>query len=385
VAGRKPKAPSGTVWRGNTLHSDFQVKGKAIRVSLRTDDPAIAKAAIEKLRKQVKAEVYYGGTPRTYLEVLAEWKAFTEGKPGDRWDGQVSMSTFTRYCVSLIQVAPFLDNKKLSEIDGRLIGRIVRERGSEVTKATVKRDLTALSSVMNYAVAQEWRDSNPVLPWLKTVKERRDPIVEPRDQDIYLMIARTRGMWPQLIQAALVTGVREAALVNARREDVDHDRKELRVVDKGNKVRVVDLKPMGGYDLFARLPAFAGKPYLFWRTEGKRVRKDSRREATVIGDKIEDPAACFRREVALVAAWAKENGVDFRSFTFHHLRHKHAILWLRGGGNIYELQQRLGHSSIKQTEEYLKYVSGDQQRENTHGSPQKSTQNPAGRAARNQS
>jgi integrase/recombinase XerD len=367
MAGRKPKAPRGTVWRGNTLHSDFQVKGKAIRVSLRTDNPAIAKAAIEKLKKQVKDDTYHGGGPRMYVDVLAEWKAFTEGKPGDKWDGQVSRSTFTRYCVSLIQIAPFLDGERLSEIDGKLVARIVRERGSEVTKATVRRDLTALSSVMNFCILHEYRDSNPCLPWLNNIEERRDPIAEPRDQDIELMIQRARGMWPQLIQAALVTGIREAALVNAKREDLDHGRKELRVVDKGRKLRVVDLKPMDGYDLFAKLPAFAGKPWLFWRTEDKRLRKDSRREATVIGDKIEDPAACFRREMGQVAAWAKETGVEFRPFTFHHLRHKHAIVWLRNGGNIYELQQRLGHSSIGQTEAYLKYVNPDQQRENTHG------------------
>jgi integrase/recombinase XerD len=164
-----------------------------------------------------------------------------------------------------------------------------------------------------------------------------------------------------------VTGIREAALVNAKREDVNHERKELTVTDKGSKVRVVDLKPMDGYELFASLPAFAGKPWLFWRTEDKRVRRDSKREATTTGDKVEDPAAVFKREVARVAALAKAQGIDFRPFTFHHLRHKHAILWLRGRGNIYELQQRLGHSSIKQTEGYLKYVNPEQQRENTHG------------------
>jgi integrase/recombinase XerD len=367
MAGRKPKAPPGTQWRGNVLYSEFQVKGKPIRISLKTDDPRVAKDAVEKLRKQVVADVYHGGGPRLFIDVLAEWRAFMVGKTGGKWDGQVGEKTFTRYCVSLTQLAPFLEDKKLSDIDGRLIGRIVRERGAEVTKATVKRDLGALSSVMNFAVAHEYRDNNPVLPWLKTVKERRDPIREPRDQDIELMISRARGMWPQLIRAALVTGIREAALVNAKREDLNHERKELTVIDKGNKVRVVDLQPMGGYDVFAKLPAFAGKPWLFWRTEDKRVRKDSKRDATTIGDKIEDPAACFRREVALVATWAEENSVEFRQFTFHHLRHKHAIVWLRNGGNIYELQQRLGHSSIKQTEEYLKYVKGEQQRENTHG------------------
>jgi integrase/recombinase XerD len=68
-----------------------------------------------------------------------------------------------------------------------------------------------------------------------TSKERRDPIAEPRDQDIELMIQRARGMWPQLIRAALVTGVPEGALVNAKREHVNHERKELTVVDKGQQ------------------------------------------------------------------------------------------------------------------------------------------------------
>jgi integrase/recombinase XerD len=366
MAGRKPKAPPGTQWRENVLYSEFQVKGKAIRVSLKTDDPATAKIAVENLKKRVLAEVYHGG-PRQLIDIIAEWKTHIEGKPGLRWDGQVSKSTFTRYCVSLMQLSAFLEDKTLLQVDGKLIGRIVRERGAQVTKATVRRDLTALSSVMNFAVANEYRDNNPVLPWLNNVKERRDPIIEPRDCDVDLVVRQARGMWPQLVRAALVTGIRENALVCAEREHLDHARMELIVVDKGNKVRVVDLKPMDGYHLFASLPAFAGKPWLFWRTENKRVRKDSQREATTAGDKIEDPAACFRREVARVAAWAKANGVDFRPFTFHHLRHKHAIVWLRNGGNIYLLQQRLGHSSIKQTEEYLKYIAAEQQRENTHG------------------
>jgi integrase/recombinase XerD len=237
MAGRKPKAPPGTQWRGNTLYSEFQVKGKPIRVNLKTDNPAIARQAVEQLKKRIIADVYHGGAPRTVLDVIAEWKAFMEGRPGDRWDGQVSQSTFRRYCVSLMQLAPLIESKNLSDIDGKLVGRIVRERGVVVTKATVKRDLVALSSVMNFAVAAEYRDSNPVLPWLKTVKERRDPITEPRDQDIELMIQRGRGMWPQLIRAALVTGVREGALVNSKREDLNHERKELIVVDKGSKVR----------------------------------------------------------------------------------------------------------------------------------------------------
>ncbi len=82
MAGSKSKAPPGTVWRGNVLHSDFQVQGKAIRVSLKTDDPGIAKTKVADLKKRVLAEVYHGGGPRQMIDIIGEWKTHMEGKPG---------------------------------------------------------------------------------------------------------------------------------------------------------------------------------------------------------------------------------------------------------------------------------------------------------------
>jgi integrase/recombinase XerD len=369
VARRKPKAPSGCFWKGPYLYGEIQIKGQTYKKSLKTDDKGIAVQRREEWVKELKRDLYCDDGPRLFSDVLAEWLVDITGKiDGKKWHGEVSETTLLRYKVSLAQLAPFLENKKLSEITGKLIGAMVKTRKTEVTTATIKRDLVALSSVLNFAVLHQYCEYNPVLPWLKSLKERRDPICEPRDQDIELVIKRARGLWPYIIRAALVTGIRETALVNIQRSAVDHDRKEVSVIDKGNKFRVVDLKPMGGYDLFASIPAFVGGNNLFWRTEDKRVRRDSKREATTIGDKIEDPAACFRREVARVAVWAKENGVDFQPFCFHALRHKHAIKWLREGwGDIYDLQQRLGHSSIGQTEAYLKFLPPDQQRIAKHG------------------
>src|SRR5215831_5869814 len=62
------------------------------------------------------------------------------------------------------------------------------------------------------------------------------------------------------------------------------------------------------------------------------------------------------------AAWAKENGIDFRPFRFHDLRHYHAVTWLKDGRSIYDLQARLGHRSIKTTEDYLRYLTPDEER-----------------------
>ena len=53
---------------------------------------------------------------------------------------------------------------------------------------------------------------------------------------------------------------------------------------------------------------------------------------------------------------------DFRRFRFHDLRHRHAVDWLRAGLSIYELQKRLGHTSIKTTEVYTQFLPSDQER-----------------------
>jgi integrase len=41
---------------------------------------------------------------------------------------------------------------------------------------------------------------------------------------------------------------------------------------------------------------------------------------------------------------------------FHDLRHTFASNFLMGGGNIYDLQKILGHSTIQMTERYLHLV-----------------------------
>lgn len=368
IQSSEPKAPAGCFWKGPFLYGEIQIKGRTYKKSFKTDDKTIALQRREEWVKESKRDLYSDDGPRLFADVLAEWLVDVTGKvDANKWHGSVAETTLARYKVSLGQLAPFLEGKKLSEITGKFIGIMVKSRKTEVTIATVKRDLVALSAVINFAGLHEYCEYNPVLPWLKSLKERRDPIYEPRDQDIELLIKHSRGMWPYIIRAAVVTGIREDALLTLKRDAINHDRKDLTVIDKGNKLRVIDLKPMAGYDLFASIPAFVGKPHLFWRTENKRVRKDSKREATFRGDLMEDPAAEFKREVGRVAKWAEAEGVEFRPFTFHALRHKHAILWLRGGGNIYDLQQRLGHSSITQTEAYLKFLTPEEQRIAKHG------------------
>ena len=110
---------------------------------------------------------------------------------------------------------------------------------------------------------------------------------------------------------------------------------------------MIDLEPFGGYALISALPAYAGKPLLFWHSDGENYKNF---------------AGNFSRTIRQTAAWAKANGVAFRPFRFHDLRHWHAVEWLKAGRSIYDLQRRLGHASIKTTEIYCEYLTADEER-----------------------
>jgi integrase/recombinase XerD len=80
---------------------------------------------------------------------------------------------------------------------------------------------------------------------------------------------------------------------------------------------------------------------MFWHDEGKKYETF--------------PQQFWRKVNKEIVPYAKANGIDFRPFRLHDLRHLHAIEFLKSrSGTIHELKHRLGHSSITTTEAYLK-------------------------------
>jgi integrase/recombinase XerD len=328
---RRPKAPPGCYWRGDTLWGFVKVNGQRKRWSLQTGDPAVARTRREAGKARIVADVFHGDSPRTFVEAMEGWETWISRRVGPK--------TLQRYACSLDQIGEYFDGRRLADIDGRLVAEVIRDReAAGVTNATIKRDLVAVSSVLNYAIDQGWMESNPVLARMRRVKERRDPIVLPNPEDIALVRSRAPGMVASMIEAAIVTGAREAELLAACRVDIDHQRRQLTLVGKRDKRRSIDLDAFGGYDLLRALPTYVGSPLVFWHSAGRSYKNF---------------ASQFAAIVARTAEWAKANGVDFRPFRFHDLRHLHAITWLKSGRSIYELQHRLGHTSIKTTEHYL--------------------------------
>jgi integrase/recombinase XerD len=234
-------------------------------------------------------------------------------------------------------------------IVGLLVSSLIGNVLLFLSIATIKRDLGALSSVLKYAKRRKLRKDNPALERLEDIVERRDPIVLPDPKDVELVISLAPGLMANLIRAAWVTGCRQAELVNVPRSNLDHKRKELTVIGKGNKLRVIDLVPFKGDKYLSKVPAHLRSKYLFWHSDRERFKN-------VHGH--------FARLVTKIAA----RNQDFRKFRFHDLRHLHAVEFLREGyGTIYDLQLPLGHASVSTTEVYLKYLTPAQVLAAKHG------------------
>ena len=200
----RAKAKKNIFTRGQTLWGRLKIKGRDHKFSLRTRDPEVARARFEAERERLTAVAHYGDDRKRFADVVLAWT-------GHHIAHAVSASTARRYASSLKQLQPYVADIYLDEVDRAMIGTYVdTRRTAGATTATIRRDLTALSSILKYAIDQDWRaeEDNPALSRLKRLKERRDPIVLPEPKDIETVIQRAPGTFAALIRAAWLTGCR---------------------------------------------------------------------------------------------------------------------------------------------------------------------------------
>lgn len=306
------------VWWGRV-----SVNGKDVRRSLRTASRAEAQRRLKTFLEQAD-RLRFGEEPRhTWKDAVLGWAESAE----------IKLSTRSRYLTSLRQVHLIMDGLYVDEIDRRIISRITRRPGP--TNATRRRDLTAVSMILAWCVAHGWRDDNPARAFDRSViRERRNPIVLPKLQDIDQVIAAATGGFGRLIRFAQYTGMRQEEIASLRWDQVRGRAVQL-VHTKTGRPRAVPLDDMA-LGTLSGTPRYLGGPYVFWWGDGQRYAH---------------PETNFR-------------DVRKRSraghFRFHDLRHWFAVDYLRRGGSIYTLQQILGHRSIVTTELYLDYLTPEE-------------------------
>ena len=311
------------------------IRGRLYRHSLHTSDVKTARKARDKRIEEIKAVKYRGEVIIGWQQAVVEWVSHEVG--------QISPNTAKRYAVSLLQAEPIFSRLNIDAITGNTVAEFISyRRKAGATAATIRRDLTAISRVLDYAEAMGWREGNPTLSKRKILKERRDPIQLPRYDEIELMVNNSSKWFGALIKAAVLTGCRQNELVTAKWAGFNQEARTLEVIGKGNKRRVIALSPMA-HALISNHDKISD--YIFPKGDGKPFAM---------------AASDFTHIRRYVKAQMAREGRPFVGHRFHDLRHLFAVEALRGGMSIYDLQKHMGHSSIKVTELYLEFLTPEE-------------------------
>ena len=334
--------------RGGIWWLRATVGGTEFRESLRTCEVKAARRLRDKRLDEIRRQVANPEDNVTWGMAVSAWV--------DHAIGQIGPKTLLRYDVSLKQCEPFLVSKTVREIGNKTLYSLIDARKrAGAGAATIRRDLTAISRVLEYAESRQWREGNPTLSVRRTIKERRDPIALPEAPEVERIIESSSVRFGALVRAALLTGCRQHELVTAKWRGFNPRAGTLEVIGKGNKLRTIELSDKATAHITAH-PRTIKSPLIFCHESGEEFAQ---------------PASEFCHVRRAIEAKNKE----FRRFRFHDLRHLFAVEALRNGDmDIYTLSMHLGHTSVKTTEIYLKFLTPEQARKAKHGSAQRTAQ-----------
>jgi integrase/recombinase XerC len=149
-----------------------------------------------------------------------------------------------------------------------------------------------------------------------------------------------------LLELLYASGIRVSELCGLDVDDVDRERRVLRVLGKGGKERTVPYGLPADEALQAwlrdgrpRLAGTDGGPALLLSATGRRLNPTTARR--------------------IVRTWARVTGVP--TVSPHGLRHTAATHLLEGGADLRSVQELLGHASLASTQIYT-HVSAERLR-----------------------
>lgn len=209
------------------------------------------------------------------------------------------------------------------------------------TSGTQRARLGAISSWCVWLVKQGVLAENPCEKVRPARRRRRLPAV-PSVADCVRLVetpdtSTTLGLRDRsILEMLYATGCRVAEVSGIDLDDVDHERRRIRVTGKGDRERTV---------LFGRPAAAALALYLAW----SRPRLARGREPAVY---LSNHGRRLQTNAIRELVWRHARAALGRRVSPHMLRHACATHLLEAGMNLVYIQALLGHSSLKTTELY---------------------------------
>ena len=241
---------------------------------------------------------------------------------------------------------------KFSDIDYQTIRKYLTYLyDKKYTNKTISRHISSLRSLFKYLLKEGKIKSNPMTLVSNPKVEKKLPKFVPYKELEQILnifdsgnVIDTRNTL--ILELLYSTGIRVGELISIKIKDIEFNKKQIRILGKGNKERVV-LFGSRCYELLDKyLDSFYKKyninnsDYLLLGVKGNRINDREVR-------KIVDEAV-------------KRAGVKL-NISPHVLRHTFATHMLNEGADLKSVQQLLGHESLSTTTIYT-HVSNERLR-----------------------
>jgi len=287
--------------RNGVIWGRVKLGGREYRRSLLTSDPREAAKRIKAWKLKLERNEVGVSDGHTFKEAVVRWAK--EVLPST-----VKPSVAQRYLVSIGQLADIFGDYSLSQITQQAISDYISRRGAVATNATIRRDLTALSRLLASCVQWGWCDANVARLYDRsTIREQRDPIDPPSDNDVRKVLdAAPEGM-RALLMLLWQTGMREAEAVNLRAEDVDWERRTITLTrTKTSRSRTIEWRTPGGDATLILGPRRKVSGHLFLAATGEPYANFSSNAGRIMRELVQRELKAAR---------------SFRRFRVHDLRH----------------------------------------------------------------
>lgn len=269
-----------------------------------------------------------------------------------------SENTLRDYQTTYNKFMLFLDkDPDIQDIEDNLIAEFLASQ-TDVCDKTVLNYHIGLSSLWTWAAKRKIVDQNIVRLVTPPKPTKRKIIPLTRQEIVKLLKAAHKGNFlvrdQSIIFLLLDTGIRASELSNLRIKDFYWHNQQMLILGKGSKERLL------------RFSLKTKKILIKYLRERKIVDFSKNRNQPVYVSSQGNP---FSRDTLRQMINRLRDRAGIPRCHAHLFRHTFAIEFLRNGGDIYTLQEFLGHTTLDMVKRYLQIVQSDIDRVHKIASP----------------